>query len=43
MTCAVTYSVAMGAFSLLGVAAAITSGAERIAQAIEKRREESPK
>ncbi len=43
MTCAITYAVALGVLCAFVIAAAITSGADRIARAIEKRREESPK
>ena len=42
MTCAITYAVAMGVLCALAIAAAITSGADRIARAIEKRSEETP-
>ena len=41
MTCAITYAVAMGVLCALIIASAITSGADRIARAIEKRREET--
>lgn len=41
MTCAITYAVAVGALCALAIASAITSGADRIARAIEKRREET--